>query len=1129
MPRCPTRDELRDFAAGRLSVVAAAATAGHLSRCQACLALLGRMSDSAEPTLGAGHESAGGGSSTPDQGAPASSASLDAPRSDAEDSAALIGGPSPADASLTESPTWPTARTQRRGPLSIRCPQCRAPIELPDDALATLTCPDCGEHFALASEEPAVDTGGRIGHFELLQRLGQGSFGTVWKARDTQLGRVVALKIARRGPLEQIAPLLHEARAAAQVEHPNIVGVHEVGCQNDQFFIVSDYIEGRSLHAWLAGQPVPPREAAAIGLALAEALQVAHESGVVHRDLKPGNILIDRAGKPHLTDFGLAKHKLGSVTITLDGRLLGTPAYMSPEQARGRATEVDARSDIYSLGVILYEMLAGRTPFQGDLRMLVAQILFDDPPPIARLVAHVPRDVETIALKCLEKLPARRYQTAAELAEDLRRFLDGQPIQARPVGRIARAWRWCRRRPATVALLAALALVIAGAAAAISASHWRTVATLRTVQEQSYFDRLSTASQEWLANDRREALTALKNCPEELRGFEWSYLERLFHSPETKLQAVNGVFAFSPDGRRICTDFSARPGLQFWDAATGRQTGGTINGQAWTSSLEYSPDGQMIITDDQVKRTLCLRRAVDGRLIRTFGTHRREVLDAHFSFDGRHVISWGRDNAVRVWESETGEAVATIQFAGRRVRWITVSPVDDRVAVSTGRVGDGRLEIWDARTGTRLHEIPTGGAAVTGLAFSPDGQVLATAQPHGAIQFWRLNPVHRHLIISSRVAAYPRLTFDPEGKRIAAEAEDGSIRIWDVAEGTELRALRGHLPPTANLKFSPDGSRLAATARDQALLVWDTTTDQGTVALRGGETPVIDLDFDARGSRLVGTFKDGAIGLWDTATGARLWMIPAEESRAARAAFSPDGRTLAVAANDATVRILDAVDGRPVFQFRGHAAAVRAVDFSPDGKWVASSGGGGQVIVWDAATGKTVRSRTFKTVEIRTLAFHPDGNRLAVGARDRFAAVWDLATDEIAWQSNAPALPVWDVAWSPDGKTLAVTHNDGAVVLHDALGGMARHQFGVITREYPVGLSFTPDGKRVAVAAAHKVLKLFEVPTGRTVLDLRRDPAVAGAVVFDPTGRILAGGQIDGTIILWPTADAIVGHADSGH
>ncbi len=187
------------------------------------------------------------------------------------------------------------------------------------------------------------------------------------------------------------------------------------------------------------------------------------------------------------------------------------------------------------------------------------------------------------------------------------------------------------------------------------------------------------------------------------------------------------------------------------------------------------------------------------------------------------------------------------------------------------------------------------------------------------------------------------------------------------------------------------------------------------------------------------------------------------------------------------------------------------------------------MIVWEAATGKTVRSRTFKSVEIRSLAFHPDGNRLAAGARDRFAAVWDLARDEIEWQSNVPALPVWDVAWSPDGKTLAAAYNDGTVVLRDALGGMARRQFGVITREYPVRLSFAPDGKRLAVAAAHKVLKLFEVPTGRTVLDLRRDSAVAGAVAFDPTGRILAGGQIDGTIVLWPTADAIVGHADSGH
>ncbi len=588
------------------------------------------------------------------------------------------------------------------------------------------------------------------------------------------LNRTVALKMILAGQLANetdVKRFYTEAEAAANLDHPGIVPIFEVGQHEGQHYFSMGFVEGRSLSQRLTEGPLPCRQAAALMVAVAEAIDYAHQCGVIHRDLKPGNILLDAKGNPRVTDFGLAKKIEGDSGLTGSGQIMGTPSYMPPEQAGGQRGAVGPAADVYALGATLYALITGRPPFQAATAMdTVLQVLSDEPVPPRRLNGSIPRDLETICLKCLEKEPGRRYPSAAALAADLRRFLAGEPIAARPVTRLERwpSGRGGSRRWPPAYLLGLLAVLLGGLGGT-AVWQWRAAERARDAaksaqaegrtsqrdtgrttpaawptrpasrsrrpgprlrRQREKFERfdygrtIEVAHQEWRENNVPATLALLESTRPDLRGWEWRYVHRLCHSDLLTLKGhPNAVLAsFSPDGSRIVTG-SYDGTAKVWDAKSGAVVL-TLKGHtpAQVHSASFSPDGSRIVTGSD-DNTAKVWDAKSGAELLTLKGHTGGLGSASFSPDSSRIVTVS-DQTAKVWDAKSGAVLLTLKGSHGDLTFGVVQP--GRIA-DRHREKDKQVKVWDAKSGTVLHTLKGHTRPVFSASFSPDGSRVVTA------------------------------------------------------------------------------------------------------------------------------------------------------------------------------------------------------------------------------------------------------------------------------------------------------------------------------------------------------------------------------------------------------------------
>ena len=985
-----------------------------------------------------------------------------------------------------------------------------------------------------------------VGDYDILAEVGRGGMGIVYKAVHRGLNRVSALKMVLAGEFASRSQELRfrlEAELASRVQHPNIVQVYEIGREQGRHFLAMEWVDGGSLAERLDGSPWPPGDAAILVETVARAIHEAHVRGVIHRDLKPANILLQRPDdSPRIADFGLARATEGGLSLTRSGTLVGTPGYMAPEQAGGsrRGVPIGPATDIYALGVILYQLLTGLLPFDGESALDVLRaVTSDEPARPRRLRPGIPRDLEAITLHCLQKEPQKRYPSALALADDLRAYLGGGKVSARPVGPVARLARAARRSPVAASLLIMLALSLVGGLAGVTwkwleadeqrlladASARRAEAERVGALRQAYRARLSAAAASLAAHDVAAARGQLDAAPAPLRGWEWRHLRSRLDDSASVLELPAGGSGLLVPGRE-----RLRVGVHSGDTLRLAEPGG-----AEAASIPISSaSGKAVASAETTQGTRFLFSFGDGfDLVDQSGRSRSRFKvpggvqpRVALSPDGS-TLAWPKNgegwSRLRLADAATGEIRATCEGHRENIWAFAFSPDGRRVA--TG--GEDRTaKIWDARSGKPMVTFQGHLSKVLGVAFSPDGKRLLTTSADGTVRQWdaelgkEVEPAYdRH---SGNVTA---ASYSPDGLRVASTGTDRTVRVWNAAGREDVAVLHGHTGNVTHLAFDPDGHRLATLSADSMLSIvgdetirgWDVDPRVSLPILRGHEAEVYPVAYSPDGLWIASGGWDRTARLWDAATGELVATLPHPDV-VHDLAFAPDGSWFATASlADGRLRIWDAATARLRKEIALPAGSLREVHIRPDGRRVAVSASavpqvGNRVFVCDVDSGEVVFTK-----DTSALGYSPDGRWLAVRDDEESAVVFlNAETHADGRRFTGHESRVASIAFSADGSQFASCGRDRTVRVWRVDGGPPRLLRGHSDEVFAV--AFHPDGTRLASAGRDRSVWLWDLDRGEEVVQLQGHSGYIWSLAFSPDGSTLASGSGDFTVRLWDTA-----------
>jgi WD40 repeat protein len=1012
-----------------------------------------------------------------------------------------------------------------------------------------------------------------VAGYDLLAEVGRGGSAVVYRARHRDLGRIVALKMILAGAHASAnvrARFRAEAEAVARLQHPNIVQIFEVGERDGCPYLALEYVAGGTLAQHLQGMPLPARRAGELTETLARTVHHAHENGVVHRDLKPANVLLHMAdgglridGESaicnlqsavlKIADFGLAKYLGADAGRTQTGLILGTPSYMAPEQAAGRGREIGPAADVYALGVILYETLTGRPPFRGEsMADTLQQVQFGEPVPPSRFQPRVPRDLQTVCLKCLEKQPGKRYASAQALADDLRRFLAGQPIMARPTPPWERARKWARRSPALAALAgvsaAALLILLVGGG-------WFTQA-LRQEAAEARRQRQAAVEQEGKAREqeaiarrerdkaRTEAEAARRlvyaadvrrayqdlydghnlgrvleilnpydhgpNDPADLRGWEWYHLTSLCHRGLTIYNPKDGAgglweVAISPDGRWIAGADTKR-GVYVWAARAAFGVWAPDHRlsvpEGSTFAVAFSPDNRLLASSGGGR--IILWSTADWKRIGSWMGHDGHVLGLSFSPDRRLLASAGVDGTVKTWRVSDCEAARSPDFNPKAVHALR------------GHAGEMR-----------------------GVAFSPDGLQLASAGADATVLCWRTADGELLHTFRGHDRAVNRVAFSPEGVLLASAGEDRTVRLWNLAAGREVRKLEGHSQAVRAVAFRPDGRQLASTGNDSTLRLWDTGTGREISCLMGhwceDITGVAYMPDGARVLDCSGHPFDASVKAWNTDEATPTWRgFAGQEGDIVSVALDPQATTLATGSTDGGIFVWNVGDRQPRHRLLNQGGLVTAVAFSPDGRLLASATSRtGRLKLWDVLSGRLLRTFPAWTDDVRAVVFSPDGRVLAAAGKgmgpprkdwDCPIKLWEVETGKEVRTFLGHKASVNGLAFNKDGSWLVSAGSDGTVrqwFLADGAQRLVLDQ----PQQAVYALALHPDGRHLAtvhpanVTADSWEVRVWDLETAHRTHVLRQHDKALTGLAYSPDGRRLFTVSLDRTLKIWDTVN----------